>query len=94
MTTPAAPGTRARNSAAIMPHAQPIYQRRPCALALLAAALSLAAFPHCDAVTPLSGWTQGIATNYGGPADGMSPYSPSFGTENVSPLLVVPASAA
>ncbi|KAK9800899.1 hypothetical protein WJX73_008437 [Symbiochloris irregularis] len=37
--------------------------------------------PLCDAVTALSGWTSGIATNYGGPADGMSPYSPSFGTQ-------------
>lgn len=31
-------------------------------------------------VTPLSDWGKGIATNYGGAADGLSPDQPSFGT--------------
>lgn len=35
------------------------------------------------AVTPLSGWISGIATNYGGPADGKSPYDASWGTLEV-----------
>ena len=37
------------------------------------------------AITPLGPWTTGIATNYGGAADGMDPYSPSFGTAVVRP---------
>ena len=39
------------------------------------------------AVTPISDWTSGIATNFGGPADGMSPYDPSFGTASVRVIL-------
>lgn len=35
---------------------------------------------------PLSSWQDGIATNYGGTQDGMDPYSPSFGTKDVSPF--------
>ncbi len=35
-------------------------------------------------VTPLSTWTQGIATNYGGAQDGLQPDQPSFGTKDVS----------
>lgn len=31
-----------------------------------------------------SGWVTGIATNYGGPSEGKDPYSPSFGTSDVS----------
>lgn len=37
------------------------------------------------AAVPLSSWQQGISTNYGGAADGMSPDQPSFGTKSVSP---------
>jgi hypothetical protein len=32
----------------------------------------------------LSDWVDGIATNYGGAYDNMDPYSPSFGTKDVS----------
>ncbi|KAK9835375.1 hypothetical protein WJX81_005549 [Elliptochloris bilobata] len=45
-----------------------------CCLAMLCCA------PTAWAATPLSAWTDGIATNYGGPADGKDPYSPSWGT--------------
>lgn len=42
-------------------------------------------------LNPLSDWVDGISTYYGGPADNMDPYSPSYGTLNVSyplcPLL-------
>ena len=31
-----------------------------------------------------SGWINGIATNYGGPSEGMDPYSASYGTSDVS----------
>lgn len=33
---------------------------------------------------PLSDWVDGIATNYGSSYDNMDPYSPSFGTKDVS----------
>ncbi len=36
------------------------------------------------AVTPLTDWRAGIATNYGGPYDGKNPYDPSWGTLEVS----------
>lgn len=32
----------------------------------------------------LSDWVDGIATNYGGAYDRMDPWSPSFGTKDVS----------
>ena len=35
------------------------------------------------ALQPLSDWIDGIATYYGGQADGMDPYSPSYGTADV-----------
>lgn len=38
----------------------------------------------CWAVTPLSGWYDGKATNYGGPFDGKSADQPSWGTLDVS----------
>ncbi len=41
---------------------------------------------HIDlaaALNPLSDWRDGIATYYGGPADNMDPYSPSYGTKDV-----------
>lgn len=50
-------------------------------LSLLVAAC-LAAL--CAANTPLDDWVEGIATNYGGPADSMDPSNPSFGTSVVS----------
>ena len=42
-----------------------------------------------EAVTAISAWNPGIATNYGGPADGMDPSSPSFGTLEVFVKLEV-----
>lgn len=36
-----------------------------------------------SALQPLSDWIDGIATYYGGQADGMDPYSPSYGTADV-----------
>lgn len=36
-------------------------------------------------VTPITPWTQGIATNYGGAQDGLEPDQPSFGTKDVRP---------
>ena len=53
----------------------------PMALCSLFAALLL---PQALAVTPLSDWQSGIATNYGGPKDGKNPYDPSWGTLDVS----------
>lgn len=35
------------------------------------------------ALSPLSDWYNGTATYYGGPADNMDPYSPSYGTKDV-----------
>eukprot|EP00884_Botryococcus_braunii_P000413 jgi/Botrbrau1/10372/Bobra.146_2s0010.1 len=39
-------------------------------------------FQLSAAVTPLSDWNEGIATNYGGPFDGKNPSDPSWGTLN------------
>ncbi|CAL5229279.1 g12572 [Coccomyxa viridis] len=47
------------------------------ALCLLFGCLQL---PLGEAVTPLTSWQSGIATNYGGPLDGKNPYDPSWGT--------------
>lgn len=52
------------------------------ALCLLFGCLQL---PLGEAVTPLTSWQSGIATNYGGPLDGKNPYDPSWGTITVSP---------
>jgi hypothetical protein len=52
---------------------------------LLSVVLCLQA-PLSAAVTPLSDWKAGIATNYGGPKDGKNPYDPSWGTLDVSIL--------
>lgn len=38
---------------------------------------------HSYRAAPLSEFRTGIATNYGGAQDGMSPYSPSYGTKDV-----------
>jgi hypothetical protein len=43
----------------------------------------LSGFQLCEAVTPLSGWYIGRATNYGGPFDGKNPSDPSWGTSEV-----------
>lgn len=51
---------------------------------VLGAALSVV--PKAAGVTPLSSWQKGIATNYGGAQDGLSPDQPSFGTLEVSLL--------
>ena len=73
------------------------YQRQPAVLRLVYLKTVLAALLFCPstlAVTPISGWSYGIATNYGGPADGMSPYEPSFGTQDVSaPFFIDEADA-
>jgi hypothetical protein len=45
--------------------------------------------PLGQGVTPLTGWTTGIATNYGGPLDGKNPYDPSFGTSTVRSLITL-----
>ena len=50
------------------------------ALCLLFGCLQL---PLGEAVTPLTSWQSGIATNYGGPLDGKNPYDPSWGTITV-----------
>ena len=59
-------------------------QRTRTALRLSLLLLSSSAL----AVTPLGDWQTGIGTNYGGAADGMNPYSPSFGTQDVRALLL------
>lgn len=50
----------------------------------LAVALLLSVISQGSSQQALSDWTPGIATNYGGPASGMNPNSPSFGLSNVS----------
>ena len=52
---------------------------------VLATALLLC--PFTAATTPLSGWNNGLATNYGSSYDGMSPGSKSFGTAQVRSSL-------
>lgn len=42
-----------------------------------------------QAVTPLTDWRTGIATNYGGPLDGKNPYDPSWGTITVRSLALM-----
>jgi hypothetical protein len=60
---------------------------------LAAIMLSLLA-TRAAGVTPLSTWTQGIATNYGGAQDGLQPDQPSFGTIDVRlPPLTFPPPA-
>ena len=54
-----------------------LYSAATCLLQALIANSQTASLP--------TAWTQGIATNYGGAQDGMSPSSPSFGTLDVSP---------
>ena len=49
-----------------------------------AAILGLVILQSADALVPLSDWVNGLATYYGGKADGMDPYSPSYGTADVS----------
>ena len=49
-----------------------------------AAILGLVILQSADALVPLSDWVDGLATYYGGKADGMDPYSPSYGTADVS----------
>lgn len=55
----------------------------------------LALLQSACALQPLSDWIDGIATYYGGQADGMDPYSPSYGTQDVtaSPVIVGCAAA-
>lgn len=55
-----------------------------CARVQAALLLSLLARP-AHTLAPLSDWRNGIATYYGGPADKMDPYSPSYGTKDVRP---------
>ena len=50
----------------------------------LVIALVLAAVAHTTAQTALSAWMPGVATNYGGPSEGMDPNTPSYGLSNVS----------
>ena len=47
-------------------------------------ALLLVAAPQGFAQTALSDWTSGVATNYGGPNDGDSPTTATFGLLDVS----------
>ena len=51
--------------------------------AALQTLLSSGALWQAAAVTNLTAWQQGIATNYGGPADGLNANQPSFGTLDV-----------
>ena len=49
--------------------------------------LTMAAAAQTAAQTALSDWMPGVATNYGGPSEGMDPNSPSYGLSNVSLTL-------
>lgn len=49
--------------------------------------LLLAALSQGFAQTALSGWTSGVATNYGGPNDGDSPTEATFGLLDVSTFV-------
>ena len=51
-------------------------------------ALVLAAAAQTTANSALSDWMPGIATNYGGPSEGMDPNTPSYGLSNVSQISV------
>ena len=59
-------------------------QSRALLASMLCSILAAMWLQPAGAVTPLSGWISGIATNYGGPADGKSPYDASWGTLDVS----------
>lgn len=51
----------------------------------LVIALVLAAASQTTANSALSDWMPGLATNYGGPSEGMNPNNPSYGLKDVSP---------
>lgn len=57
--------------------------RSPLTCASLCLLLTCLYAPLGQAVTPVTDWTTGIATNYGGPLDGKNPYDPSWGTITV-----------
>ncbi len=46
-------------------------------------AIVLLQLKQAAALSALSDWYNGTATYYGGPADNMDPYSPSYGTKEV-----------
>ena len=50
--------------------------------------LVLAAATQTTAQTALSAWMPGVATNYGGPSEGMDPNAPSYGLSNVSHIPI------
>lgn len=50
----------------------------------LVIALVLAAASQTTANSALSDWMPGLATNYGGPSEGMNPDTPSYGLKEVS----------
>ena len=54
----------------------------------LVLALVLAIASQAAAQSPLSDWMPGVATNYGGPSEGMDPNTPSYGLSNVSLTLL------
>lgn len=54
----------------------------------LVVALVLAAAAQTTAQTALSDWMPGIATNYGGPSEGLNPEIPSYGLSNVGYPIV------
>lgn len=61
-----------------------LQRQQPKSTALQLTAVAVAVLcPWLAVSVPLSDWHSGIATNYGGAQDGMSPYDPSFGTKEV-----------
>lgn len=63
-------------------------------VAAVAAAVLMLRPELAVALTPLSDWYNGTATYYGGPADNMDPYSPSYGTLNVRRPCILPCTIA
>ena len=57
---------------------------------LLAIAMLSATPSQGFAQVALSGWIPGVATNYGGPVNGMDPNTPSYGLSNVSSPVWIP----
>ena len=65
---------------------------RQCSARLLQASSSSSSARSSSSDSIPSEWITGIATNYGGPSEGLDPGSPSWGTVEVSCVVAVQSS--